>query len=95
MILPVEVAVVLLWGHSRPAILDEVAAEEHPQRAAVPGRSGPLRRVRAVVDRAAVSSQPHVEQLPARVVMAAVIERRRGPELLADQLPLRVVLDAG
>jgi hypothetical protein len=54
-----------------------------------------LRRVQAVVDGFAVRSQPDVEQLPARVVMAAVIERRRSPELLADQLPLRVVLNAG
>src|SRR6266511_2010657 len=26
--------------------------------------------------------------------MAAVIERRRGPKLLADQLPLRIILNA-
>ena len=94
MILPVEVAVVFLRRHSRPGVVDEIAAEEHPQRAAVPRSSGTLRRVRAVVDGAAVSAQPHVEQLSARVVMAAVIERDRNPELLAEQLSFWIVLIA-
>jgi hypothetical protein len=53
-ILSVEVAVVVLRRRSRPCVLDEIAAEEHPQRAEVPRSSGPLRRVRAVVDRPAV-----------------------------------------
>ena len=61
----------------------------------MPQSAGPLRRVWAVVDCAAVCSQPHVEQLAARVVMAAVIERRRSPKPLADQMPMKVILNVG
>jgi hypothetical protein len=53
-----------------------------------------LRRIQAVVDGIAVRSQSNVEQLAVRVVMAAVIERRRGLELIADQLQLPVVPNA-
>ena len=95
MILPVEGAVVLLRRHSRPGVLDEVAAEKHTQRSAIPRSSGPLRRVRAVIEGAAVSAEPHIEQAGARVVVAVVIEWRRSPELFAGQLSLGIVLSVG
>ncbi len=65
------------------------------RRAAIPRSAGPLRWVRAVADRAAVCSQPHVEQPAARVVMAAVIECHRSSELFAGQLSLGIVLGVG
>jgi hypothetical protein len=51
-----------------------------------------LRRVRAVVDSIAIHAEPHFEQLHTRIVLAAVMERSRSPELLADQLFGGIVL---
>jgi len=52
-----------------------------------------LRRVWAVADSIAIRAEPHFEQLHTRIVLAAVIERSRSPELFAYQLSLWIVLD--
>ena len=54
----------------------------------MPQSVGLLYRVKAVVDGFAVCSQLNVEQLDARVVMAAVVERRQGPKLFAYTMGL-------
>ena len=67
------------------------------QRPAIPRpvRPLPVRWILNVIARAAIRAEPGIKHLPAPVVMHPVIERRGGPEGLADHLPSRTVFQFG